>query len=117
MQQRTLYRRADGGTSDQPDRTHGGKITQRYFAKQYCDGVMRLRIFERTAEIPQRTLTSVGGSRDAAGYSRKLDKKDAKARAAKFFVREVVVSTAERARFNATPAKYLPNVCASAGKR
>lgn len=73
MQNTTLYRHADGELRKQPERNADGKITQRYNRPQ-IDGHGN-RFFERTAEIPVRSLKSVGGERPNKKYTRRSDRK------------------------------------------
>lgn len=115
--QRTLYRQADGTLLEQPERSHGGKVTQRYnHVRVERDGT---RIFERTAEIPARSLATVGGDRPGRQFTKRRNKKAAQA----------------LPRFPAPPnnsvqdahgnlravwidrSKYNPRACAAAGKR
>ena len=72
MQEATLYRHADGELRDKPQRTHGGKITQRYCAVRVTrDGT---RIFERAAEISVRSLKSVGGARAGCNHTKRKNR-------------------------------------------
>lgn len=118
MKQLTLYRHADGILRDQPERAPGGKITQRYCAVRAAfDGT---RIFERVAEIPQRSLASVGGIRPGCNFT-KLSKRKA-ARALPLFPLppKDTVQYGESnlyAAIHRDRSKYTPKLCAASGKR
>lgn len=85
------------------------------------------RRYEKIAEIPQRTLTSVGGIREDRRYRRHADKKQRQQlsgtpgaprhieEVSKYMLGRQLIARDERVRFDAS--KYLPAECNRRGKR
>lgn len=90
------------------------------------EGVIEKR-YEKIAEIPQRTLTSVGGIREDRRYRRHADKKQRQQlsgtpgaprhieEVSEYMLGRQLIARDERVRFDAS--KYLPAECNRRGKR